>query len=296
MSELKRLLDDDADDLERALLLSAREDTSPDGAHARALGALGVAAPALVHAASVAAGGSAATAGGAAAGGGAALQSGVVAMIVKWLGIGLLAGTVTSGGLVAAMHARARSTGPAAQPLARAAVDRPPVMPRARTAPAAPPASAPHAAQAARVALVPRPSAGASAPPDVSEELALLDRARRDLARGDASAALAVLTEHDRRFRSGELGPEAEVLRVEALLAAGRRAEAARLARILLAKRPHSPYKVRLRRLLGRAASGGTGPAPVRRAAAPSPAPSPAVQQPSDRATPSNVASFPANE
>lgn len=60
----------------------------------------------------------------------------------------------------------------------------------------------------------------------LAEEIALLQRARRALARGDAAAALSALDEHAARFPGGTLAPERAHARVSALCLAGRRAEA----------------------------------------------------------------------
>jgi len=59
-------------------------------------------------------------------------------------------------------------------------------------------------------------------------ELGLLQRARGALAKGDFSAALGAITEHQRRFPSGRLREEREALRVKALLGLGRTDEAQR--------------------------------------------------------------------
>jgi hypothetical protein len=82
------------------------------------------------------------------------------------------------------------------------------------------------------------------------EEVASLDAARRALARGNAASAVSLLVAHEARFPSGTLTPEARVLRIRALLAAGRRAEAERLASQFLAANPGSPHAARIRSLL----------------------------------------------
>lgn len=73
----------------------------------------------------------------------------------------------------------------------------------------------------------------ASSPPlagTLAEELALMDRARQSIARGDHAAALQALDEHDTRFPAGTLVRERDVLRVTALCAAGRDDEAIAVA------------------------------------------------------------------
>lgn len=79
-------------------------------------------------------------------------------------------------------------------------------------------------------------------------ELALLEQARTQLTSGSSSGALVVLRRYAERYPRGMLGLEAQVLRVEALAAAGRTSEAARLAERVLAHNPKSVVAARLRR------------------------------------------------
>jgi hypothetical protein len=60
----------------------------------------------------------------------------------------------------------------------------------------------------------------------VFDELQLLERAQKSNARGDFVAALAVTTDHERRFPTGQLCEERDVLRLRALLGLGRDSEA----------------------------------------------------------------------
>lgn len=85
----------------------------------------------------------------------------------------------------------------------------------------------------------------------LAREVTLLDRAR-SVASSDPTAALALLDEHARTFPNGHLGPEREVFAVEALLAAGRRADAERRAATFVAAHPSSPHAARLTKLLER--------------------------------------------
>jgi hypothetical protein len=62
------------------------------------------------------------------------------------------------------------------------------------------------------------------------EELRLLVRARRADARGDFPSVLTVLAEHERSHPTGRLSEEREALRVKALVALGRGAEARQVA------------------------------------------------------------------
>jgi len=86
----------------------------------------------------------------------------------------------------------------------------------------------------------------------LAAEVALLDRARA-VARSAPGSALAALDEHARTFPNGALRDEAAVVRLEALLAAGRRDEAERLAGPYVRDRAHTPIARRMSDLLGRA-------------------------------------------
>ena len=89
------------------------------------------------------------------------------------------------------------------------------------------------------------PSAPAS---DLDAEIALLDAARRALKSTGPSAALALLDRHD-QLRAPSLDAEATLLRVRALMAAGRVAEARAIARHALTGTNASAYAARLSQL-----------------------------------------------
>jgi TolA-binding protein len=88
-----------------------------------------------------------------------------------------------------------------------------------------------------------------SVAPSLKRELDFLENARGDLLQGAPAAALAALNNYDRSFPAGTMKAEAVALRVEALVAAGRREEAAFLARTFLATHPDSPLTGRIRGL-----------------------------------------------
>jgi hypothetical protein len=122
------------------------------------------------------------------------------------------------------------------------------------------PAAAP-AAAAARAAAAPVSTASFTPPAtnsaaetpkvvSIAEETAMLDRARRALASGNAAAALTELESYDQRARARALSTEAAVLRIEALLQAGQRASAVALAQRLLALQPNGPHANRLRSIV----------------------------------------------
>ena len=81
-------------------------------------------------------------------------------------------------------------------------------------------------------------------------EVQLLDQARRELRAGDPAAALSTLDRRERDIALRALEPEAVVVRVEALLAAGQRERAARLAEQAITRNPTGAAAERLRRVL----------------------------------------------
>lgn len=93
------------------------------------------------------------------------------------------------------------------------------------------------------------------------EELALVEAARAALARGDAASSLRTLDTYDRRFQDGALAAEAEITRIEALAAGGRRDEGRRLAERFLQKNGASPYGARVRAMLAKWNTRGASPA-----------------------------------
>lgn len=138
---------------------------------------------------------------------------------------------------------------------------RPPPVPDAPPVAPPPPADPPALVESV-VVPTPHPAKEASppkrappkAPPPVEEdalarELALLDVARTEVTSAP-TRALATLQEHARRFPNGALGTEADLLRVEALVKAGRRAEAVRLGQQLTAQGATGPLAERVQRLL----------------------------------------------
>lgn len=143
----------------------------------------------------------------------------------------LAAGTVWG---IVSLH---RAPGDAVSP----AMPRPqPVSPRDLTPRAAEPV--PVVRRAAPPRAAPRPVTR----DPFAVELALLQRAQTDYTRRDLSAALAVLAEHAHRFPKGRLAEEREALRVRALLAAGRTAQAHHVATAFAIEFPRSALLQRL--------------------------------------------------
>lgn len=100
------------------------------------------------------------------------------------------------------------------------------------------------------------PSAVAGAP-GLSDEVAALRSAHEALGRGQAQKCLEAVDAYFARFPGGHLSAEARFLRVQALAASGQRAQAAALARSMLAGNPRSPYAARLRSIAGEDAGPG---------------------------------------
>jgi hypothetical protein len=268
LSDPKRLFDDGADELGKALLGAGRT-LDAEQARARKLAMLGAAGAAAATATAV---GTKAAAKG-------ALHL-VSAAALKWLGIGLVAAAVATGGALyfARSGPEAKSPpgaagGPALEaqngdpsnsvisPLNTAQLTPPggPSEPSAADTGGAPaPAGespedpAPRAKAAAPVREAPHAEPKPSSSPGASgeslaEEVTALKRAREALAAGRPNKALTELNIYDKRFRGGRLALEAEVLRIEALAQSGEGKAAAARAASFLSAHPSSPYANRIR-------------------------------------------------
>jgi hypothetical protein len=264
MTELVPLAHSGTDDFELELIRSAQADAPAPGAKLKLLamvssGAAVAGAAGVAHAAAVTVGGKAVTTGSAATTA-AATQSVALGSVgkaatlslVKWLGAGALAGTVLSAGATAVMPNRSARiearTAAAVRPAPTGAQH------AARTPALAPvdvpPPQLDETSEHVEAAL---PAASAGVPkPDVVNELKLLDDARKAVASGDARAALVALDARDAKHGAGTLGPEAEVLRVEALVASGQKQAAAARAQRFLSRHAGSPHAGRVRTLLAR--------------------------------------------
>lgn len=86
----------------------------------------------------------------------------------------------------------------------------------------------------------------------LAAEVAVLDRARGALRKGDTTAALTALDEHRREFSDGALVAEAEFVRIETLIQRGEAATARDHARAFLTRFPQSPLGRRVRSLIDR--------------------------------------------
>lgn len=96
----------------------------------------------------------------------------------------------------------------------------------------------------------PHPSAAPSAALGLGAEIKALDGARAAMNAGAPESALRELDAYDRAFPQGALKQEASLLRIDALMRAGRTAEARSLGHALLAEHPSTPHRKRILTLL----------------------------------------------
>lgn len=275
MKDPQRLIDQPPEDLAGSILRAGLGDEPSEHALRSTAAALGVGS---------ALGGAVAgaTASGAASSSAASgIKVGGIA-ILKWLGIGLVSGAAVAGGAhwltkpsTHAVAATAKTAAPhaAAQPRAVRRISRPlpatppePEPPAPATAAPVPrptraavrnnetqtgAATSPASTPTAEFASPPPATATAPAPPaSLAADLTQLDRARQDLARGNGAAALQALATYEQERQTDVLAPEADVLRIRALLKLGQRARAAALARAFLAAHPTSSYAAELKPLV----------------------------------------------
>jgi hypothetical protein len=102
-----------------------------------------------------------------------------------------------------------------------------PSRPRSPPPPPAPLERAPEPVALPEPASAEPPSSSPPAVPTLADELAVLERARQSLTRGEFTEALERTREHRERFPNGTLHLEREALELRALCALGRAAEAA---------------------------------------------------------------------
>lgn len=164
----------------------------------------------------------------------------------SYLSAGILGLALVGGAVGLALRAR-HPDDPAALPPA-ASIPAPALARAAQSA-----ASLAPPRQSAMTPATPAPSAAAPAvswrrqPEDLSQEVAILSRAAKELRSGRAADALGSLHEHQSRFPNGALSEERRAAKTEALCALGRFTEArAELAKILR-RSPHSALAARAR-------------------------------------------------
>jgi hypothetical protein len=230
-----RLGQENASALEQALLAAGRSYGSSASTRAKTMAALGVAGSATLL-----------------AGTAQAVPLGTLAKLT-W---GKLLAAVSLAGAAAAVpgyyawqhHQAARQTAAPAALLARPA--------QASLEPAAPIAGAAEAQAVGQPAAATAdqpgaPTRAAERSATLAHELSTLDAARGMLARGDAGGALARLDRYAHVYPHGRLALEAEVLRIDALDAAGRTDAARARAQTFLDRHPHSVLAARVRTRLG---------------------------------------------
>jgi hypothetical protein len=269
MTDPARLLDTTADDFERRLLGSAQADRGSDAARIRALAALGTLGAGLLTSTSAAASGSAIATAPAGLATTAAPKV-TLAVLVKWIGTGVVVGAVSAGGVHALVDSPAPSATPAqtttqAEPRqSGSAVNVSTSRAEAPVLPVAAPSTTPSAREKSKpleqaaplgVALEPLSSSNAAFPSEASdshlgEELQALEQVRQALRSGNAAAGIAALARYEARFPRGALAREATLLAVEAKLAAGDVAGARAVAARVLSTDQVSPHARKIQALL----------------------------------------------
>jgi hypothetical protein len=270
MTEPRRMLDGAGDELEMDLLRSAAHDGPSDGARRKAMATLGLGAATAATALTTAAEASLPPVAKAA-------SASTSAVLVKWIGLAVIAGAVGWGvfeasspqpvdPLASAMAPDAADIavadeGAASDVPVDAASDVPSHKPghkpgdrpgaleeaAAQTTATQPVATGPAAPEPA----VPSTATAVAAPPSntLADEVAALDRARRAMD-DDPEQALAALDAYRDKHANGVLAQEAQVLRIESLSRAGKHDAARASAATFLAKHPSSPLAGRVRTVL----------------------------------------------
>lgn len=257
----KRLMDGALDGFERELLAAAKQDVIPEGRRQLLMGAMGVSGVGIASALGVAAsqGGSAAAQGAPAAHGAAAAGGKLLAGKMMVGKVGAIAGAIGAAGALSVLAAVGLSSDPAPpNPPAPAAPVAAPASVEASPEPAVPVEADDETEEedvAERQVVAPKKPTASNAPTaadSLTGELAVIDAARRAVARRDGVGALRQLDTYSRRYPRGTLRTEASVLRIEALIAKGDRAGAKRLGNAFLLRSPNGPYARRIRSLLGK--------------------------------------------
>lgn len=182
---------------------------------------------------------------------GAAAAGAGTSLLVK-LGAALaLAGTALA--LAATSWWGDEPSSPKAPPPATSLVSTP-LASQALPAPAEPAPAEPVPDNAPAPAAKPGSSARPAVLPPLAEEARLLKQAQRALRDGQAGAAIAALTEHQRRFPRGQLSLERSAARIQALCGLGRKQQAEREAEVFLQQHPGSGLATQVRASCGFAA------------------------------------------
>ena len=159
--------------------------------------------------------------------------------------------TTTPTATLPVVHAEPTPSAP--EPIAALSVnDLPTVkaMPPVRVA--AQPSSSAQGIAVAAPEPAPAPAATASPAARLTEETRAVGAIRASLQKGDTREALRLLDAYEAEFAQGALGEEAEVLRIETLIRAGNKDEAAKRASRFLTERRASPHAARVRTMTRR--------------------------------------------
>ncbi len=279
MSDPPRLSTTHVGGLTAAMLDSARDDDAPAAARQRALVAFGAGTGAMLTA-GMAEGGASVVAGAAGTGAVAATTAKVATWmaVAKWAGGGALIAVCTTaavGSLTSQPAARIEPPAvvapvsaatpipaeTAARPSPAAAVALDPAIvapgpemvppPASRVQPISPSRIAPARAEAPGVSADIAPDPAMRAPDEkLADEVGWLDRASASIRSGDVDRGLQTLDEYKGHFPGGVLTPESQVLRIEALVRKGDRANATRLGETFLSRTPQNALAARVRSLL----------------------------------------------
>lgn len=269
-----RLLDGRIDPYLREVLRSAELDEPDHAAFERAFTsfAAGAGATTLLVAAkgTAASGAGSVLSGGKVAAGSAAVGKTSLAVLLKWVGLGALAGAVTTGTIAYVRTADEPPTrerapmdrdSPSAQrhPLTRPDPDpimRDTVTAGERVQPAQLEPTTPNSVKHRTEPVVPiapnvaSPVTAEPGPSPLLTEVVELDHARAALGRGDYAGALRALDEYAVVTRTHVLDREATIVRIDTLVASGQRARAVELARSYVARYPTDSHAKRLRDLV----------------------------------------------
>jgi hypothetical protein len=277
MSEIRRLKEETRNPFTRSLLSSVEADRADSGACDRAIGALGLGA-AVVAAASTTAKVAKATALGSSGAKGASTVSiapaaakGGALLLAKWVGIGVIGGAMAIGSAQYARHVVAsssqrlqasatvrsdpRAASPSRIPSPPGRLDPLLIAPQQSRGRDVPPEISKSAIVGTETPTISRNTALFRSPavpahlPSVDSVSTQLESLSAIRAAGFAAPqrVLALLDDFERRFPSSPLREEVAVLRIDALVDAGRRAEGATLASAFLAAHPASAYAQRVR-------------------------------------------------
>ena len=100
------------------------------------------------------------------------------------------------------------------------------------------------------VRRAPSPQSAPAPASSISDEIRVLDQARRAIASGDSAAAKRALDQHRKQYPKGALAEEAVLLQIESLVKQGKHGAARALAARFRASHPNSPHLRRIESVL----------------------------------------------